>query len=94
MIVFDNYFEVGNTYMHKKAMDVAIEVKKINYKSPDNLSISVSWINLGYQGEPFKPNGDMVQEVLIPIDQKFDWIDITEKMNIKRTKPGVPSEKK
>jgi len=90
MIAFDNHFEVGDTYMHKNAMDVGIEVKKINYKSPDNLNISVNWVNLGYAGAPYRPYGDMIQEILIPVEQKSDWINITNKLNIKRTKPGIP----
>ena len=75
--------------MHKDGMDCALDVIKIKKYSSKYLTVKAVWINLGYMGQPFvidpKPS-----TFKIKLEDRKNWINITDKIYDKRTKPGVP----
>jgi hypothetical protein len=71
----------GRFYMHTSAMDVALYVISTGAEG----EVYGTWYNLGYVGSPFPLGKDTVLQVMTE-----QWIDVTDKINVKRIKPGVP----
>lgn len=40
-------------YMHRNAMDLCIQVLKIQYRDSRRIKLKVRWWNLGYTGNPW-----------------------------------------
>lgn len=70
-------------------MDCALEVLKIRHYTPKYCTVKARWINLGYMGQPYviDPRPSTYK---IKIEDLKNWINITDKIYDKRTKPGVP----
>jgi hypothetical protein len=62
-------------WMHPNNLDVCLRER------PDG---GFEWWNLGYVGQPY-----FIDDALKPRNFS-EWIDITEKVNQIRTKPGLP----
>jgi len=68
--------------MHKNGMDCCIHVLA-QYPSGN---LFVNWVNLGYVGKPYIVEYGSV----LSLQKWYDWVDVTEKINSKRVKPGLP----
>jgi len=80
----------GHFYMHKNALDVAIKVYDTFLIAEEGLMyVESTWYNLGALDEPFEVNGD-VSRFPIETSKLGDWVDITDKINHRRNKPGLP----
>ena len=70
-------------------MDVAFMVNKLRRFKPGHYHLKGQWINLGYTGNPW-PASD-IETIVVPIDvYENDWVDISGKIGVVRTKPGLP----
>jgi hypothetical protein len=78
------------TIMHKNFLDVAFEVHKLGKYKPGFYHLKGFWINLGYTGNPWRIS-DRETIVLAEEDYKTNWIDVSGKLNIARTKSGIPA---
>lgn len=73
-------------YMHETAMDVCLFIDKVYRVSQSKYSVRASTLNLGYSGRPF----------LIALPRRYtitnaeQWVDVTDKINVKRVKSGLP----
>lgn len=76
-------------YMHKNAMDCCIQVGSVRHRDPSQLVVAFRFFNLGYSGKPWPLSGYLVQE-FDSSDFLMNWVNISDKVNLKRTKPGVP----
>jgi hypothetical protein len=65
-------------------MDCAVEI--VEYR-PDSKAYLVTWLNLGYMGQPFY----LGIQSLVEMDGDPDWVDVTDRTLVPRTKPGLPS---
>jgi len=77
-------------YMHKNAMDVCIEVLKVQYQDDKRIKLKVRWWNLGYAGEPYALFGDSTDKLTLSKDNWLEWVNITDQINNKREHPGLP----
>lgn len=77
-------------YMHENAMDVAIEVTRVQYEDSKRIKFRGKYWNLGYSGTPWLIfHQDFALEI-----NKADlpkWICINSKMTTKRMKSGLPA---
>ena len=76
-------------WMHEDAMDVCIEVKRIQYSNTNKLVLKILWWNLGYSGNPFLLYYNP-QTVTILRKDLHKWHGINGKFYQKRTAPGMP----
>jgi hypothetical protein len=76
--------------MHEKSLDVCLEVVRIQYQDMKRMKIRGRWWNLGYSGEPFNLNNNLVTVEIQSKDFKA-WHDIQSTMMTKRTAPGRPN---
>lgn len=79
---------ISRTYMHQDAMDCAIEIIQVY---PDS-SVLARWVTLGYTGTPWYPGTrrhPTINTRFKPRDMS-EWVDITEVLSKKRTRPGIP----
>lgn len=75
-------------YMHPRAMDVYLFVRKSLYVSEEDVFlIRGDWYNLGYVGEPWWLD-NFADKIKGPDSQ--NWVDITDKINVVRKEPGLP----
>lgn len=77
-------------YMHKNAMDVCIEVLKVQYQDDKRIKLKVRWWNLGYVGEPYTLFGDSTDRLTLSKDNWLEWVNITDRISNKREQPGLP----
>jgi hypothetical protein len=82
-------FEDQKYYMHKNAMDTAIQIRKIQYLGPEYIRMKTYYINLGYTGKPWvlrEMNNFVVED-----KEYANWIRLPfEKVFTARTKSGLP----
>lgn len=77
-------------WMHTNAMDVFIEVVRIQYQDNKRLKLKVRWWNLGYVGRPYcityRPD-----TVTINFRDQFKWLPLTvSQLETIRKQPGFP----
>jgi hypothetical protein len=77
-------------YMHKNAMDVCIEVLKIRYQDDRQIKLKVRWWNLGYAGERYALFGNNAENLILSRANWLEWVNITDQVDNKREKPGLP----
>ena len=79
----------GEVYMHERAMDVCFEVHgfKLSKLIPGKVVVSGDWINLGYVGVPYRLG---FATFILPELEVKNWINITDRIFLKRTKSGLP----
>ena len=76
-------------YMHKNSLDVALKVYKLREYKPGFVDIKGCWLNLGYEGNPWKCSD--VMKYRIPLkDFKENWVNITDLIHEPRQKAGLP----
>ena len=78
----------GRFYMHKNGMDVCLHVLSRVYTGTTKLKFKARWVNLGYTGSPWT----VWPACRIEIQKRAvnDWKDVTSKISIPRSQPGVP----
>lgn len=80
--------------MHKDCLDAAIYVYDSSSHDDTNVELLVSWINLGYSGQPWTipyPNKNkLISRLTLKQENLGHWINIDDKINHVRTKPGLP----
>lgn len=72
--------------MHKNGLDCALDIRQLRKNKDGIVTAYCHWINLGYTGNPWIVDGKYHLYVL----ELNDWVDITSKVNNKRTSPGLP----
>lgn len=88
----------NNLYMHPKCLDVCLFPFSIGApithikRNKKVVPISAHWVNLGYDGNPWRvPSKRGYYRVYINADELHKWIDVTDFVDKKRLKPGLPS---
>jgi hypothetical protein len=75
--------------MHVNALDVCLQIHRIQYQDDMRIRVKAQWVNLGYMGEPWYLTG--METITIPRSQITNWKYIDP--FVKRTKEGLPSAK-
>lgn len=82
-------------WMHENAMDVCIEIIKVQYGDQKRTKFKVRWWNLGYTGNPWLipyPDQFARPSVLELQNKDFSkWHNITHKMHTPRKASGLPA---
>lgn len=82
-------FHRGHFYMHKNALDIAIQVVKVRYIGHESVTLIANIFNLGYVGNPQRIMTD--KNYTIPMKEYDNYRLISEEEMLKvRTKPGRP----
>lgn len=77
-------------WMHVNSMDVCLEVCRVPYYDAKRVKVKGRWWNLGYTGNPWMISGMKLESLEIPTEQLKNWVFISGKTQIARTKPGLP----
>jgi hypothetical protein len=81
-------------YMHRHCLDVCIENLGQVDETEDSLTLKVMYLNLGYMGSPYilpYPNKyNIISHIRIKKENVNNWVDISDKITVKRTSPGLP----
>lgn len=75
--------------MHENCLDACIEVLKMQYRDDKRIILKARWWTLGYTGNPWVLNYNF-QTIKIKLSDWNKWHNITPRLNIPRTKPGLP----
>lgn len=75
-------------WMHENCKDVCIELLKFWQFKAGFYTLKVRWWVLGYTGNPYY--SDVQETIEIKKEDWKKWHDITNRMQVKRSKPGLP----
>ena len=77
-------------WMHKHAMDVFIEVVRLQYRDMKRTRLKIRWWNLGYVGNPYCISSK-IETVTIKTTDLANWHQLTNRqLNTPRLAPGLP----
>lgn len=74
--------------MHENSMDVAVAIEE-ELQTPTHWHVFGFWVNLGCTGKAWLIDNEPVN-LSITRDAVAKWHDITDRVNLPRTKPGLP----
>lgn len=77
-------------YMHENAMDVCIEILRLQYTDAKRVKLKIRWWNLGYVGNPFCIDARGATITIKASDiHKWKYLNSQHFLH-KRRKPGFP----